>query len=106
MISDKLLKDIKLYSIKNKTIESCGLVVGQRKSEKFIKCKNMHPKPEVAFAISPKDLLVDNVKYIFHSHPIVSSRPSCADKKYCNELRIPFLIYSILEDDFFIYHPE
>tara|TARA_Y100001973_G_C5196746_1_gene334790 strand:+ start:2685 stop:3005 length:321 start_codon:yes stop_codon:yes gene_type:complete len=106
MISDKLLQDIKLYSIKNKSIECCGLIVGSKKSQKFVKCNNIHSKPQYAFSIDPKELLIDDVKYIFHSHPIISSRPSDIDKKYCNELRIPFLIYSILNDDFFIYHPE
>ena len=106
MICEKLKQKIKIYSIDNRSIESCGLVVGSSGGEEFVPCRNLSPCPELSFTFSAKYLLVDNLKYIFHSHPSSSSRPSYIDKKYCNELRIPFLIYSLVEDDFSLYYPE
>ncbi len=49
--------------------------------------------------------LIDNdVRYIYHSH--VGSHapyPSKLDRLVCEELYIPFIIYSLDRDSFFVY---
>ena len=106
MINNKLKKDIKKYSIENSSIEVCGVILKKGGRENFLKCKNIHPNPSLAFTFSPKYLVMDDLSYIFHSHPKCSSDPSLMDRKYCNELKIPFLIYSLPDDDFSLCYPE
>ena len=49
------------------------------------------------------DLIENEVEYVFHSHWNGGSRPSSSDIKSSDELCIPFLIYSLTDDDFYLY---
>jgi proteasome lid subunit RPN8/RPN11 len=106
MIASQLKKKIKKYCLENNSIEACGVVVGGSDGTEFLPCKNIHPCPEAAFAFSPKHIIREDLKYIFHSHPKTCSRASEIDKKYSNELGVPFLIYSLPADDFSLYLPK
>ena len=106
MINASLKNTIKEYSFRFPLEEACGLVVSDRDSLSFVPCKNRHSQPAYAFSISPRNVLDYDVKYIFHSHPKSSAHPSRVDMSYCDELRIPFLIYSILDDEFILHRPK
>tara|TARA_Y100000361_G_C11160670_1_gene347079 strand:- start:2841 stop:3218 length:378 start_codon:yes stop_codon:yes gene_type:complete len=84
--------------------ESCGLFCDFGGKIKFIPCKNISPYPGVAFEIDACKVVDFDVKYIFHSHVGgYSEYPSSFDIKYCRELCIPFIIYSLSRDSFFVY---
>ena len=102
-IDSELLEQIIKYCRRNTKHESCGIICEINEKLKFIECKNTHPFPEYNFCINPRILLEYDVKYIVHSHPIGSSRASENDKNNSNELCIPYLIYSLRDDDFYLY---
>jgi len=72
-------------------------------SLKFLGCQNLSNYPEVHFRINPEVLIENNVVFIYHSHVNASSFPSPFDIKMYKQLCIPFLIYSLRDDDFYIY---
>jgi len=106
MIAAQLKKKIKKYCLENNSIEACGVIVGGSDGAEFLPCKNIHPCPEVAFAFSPKHIIREDLLYVFHSHTETCSKASEIDKKYSNELGVPFLIYSLPGDDFSLYAPN
>lgn len=86
--------------------EICGLIC--QNNIFFLKNKSADPK---------NYFIVDNLKYLeifkkksidicFHSHPVSSATPSQADVEYSDNAGIPFLIYSVLENNFCLYLPE
>ncbi len=99
-----LKKEIRLYAKNNPSEETCGLIVKKRGGDQFIPCKNYHPQPSLAFSISPHDFLRnDDIVCVYHSHPKCSSVPSKKDRLQSDELRVPFLIYSLPDDSFNLY---
>ena len=104
MSNPEILAKIRKYALSKPVEETCGLIIESLGEASFIPCRNYHPKPEVAFRLSAKDFLsYENIKYIYHSHPKGSATPSEIDASYSDELQIPFLIYSLSDDDFYIY---
>jgi len=102
-IPDSLLVEIKKYCIKNKNQESCGIIHQGLQGLHFLGCRNLSSYPRESFILEP-NLIVDyDVKYVVHSHIIGSSKPSSCDTSSSNELCIPFLIYSLIDDDFYLY---
>ena len=97
-------KLIKAHALKAYPDEACGFVVKNNLNDRKVVPKdNASLSPRRAFLISPQDLLLEeNIVAIYHSHPKDSSMPSYADKIYCSELQIPFIIYSVLNDDFYM----
>ena len=60
IINDKILAEIKNYSVANRHKEVCGFVVLEKDDLLFIKTENKHPDEKNFFLISPKDYL--NIK--------------------------------------------
>jgi proteasome lid subunit RPN8/RPN11 len=103
-IFDSLLLDqLKSYSRKNPTQESCGIIIKENNLLKFIECDNNSINPSSSFVIDSNIIIDYDVEYIFHSHIICSANPSIKDIDISNELCIPFLIYSLKDDDFYLY---
>lgn len=102
-IPDSLLVEVKKYCIKNKNEESCGIIYRDSQKLHFLGCENLSSFPKESFILKPSLIVDYNVKYIVHSHIIGSSKPSSFDKSSSNELCIPFLIYSLIDDDFYLY---
>ena len=102
-LPEHILEYCKCYAKKFPNKECCGLIVSCEEELIFKPTKNIHPDPTWFFAIDSIELIEYDVQYIFHSHWNGSSRPSEFDKKSSNELCIPFLIYSLIDDDFYLY---
>ena len=99
----KLLNTIKDYARLFNTQESCGLIVEKLSGVSFIECENLSENPKYHFEIDPKIFIENKVLYVYHSHVNSSAKPSKLDKKMCDELCIPYLIYSLRDDDFYLY---
>ncbi len=103
MIPERELNIAKNYCLSSPDRESCGLFCESNKKIYFIKCENKSNNPRYEFVIDPYVFIDNNVKYVFHSHTESSAHPSRQDILYSDELEVPFLIYSIKEDSFFLY---
>jgi|TARA_B110000196_G_scaffold303911_1_gene300186 proteasome lid subunit RPN8/RPN11 len=86
--------------------EVCGLVV-QKDLVNFstVRIKNIHPNKEDCFTIDPAEIIKHN-KYgtiigIYHSHPKTKASPSPYDGVNCEEIGIPYYIYSVKYDSFY-----
>lgn len=86
--------------------ECCGVIVENDRAREIIQMKNISLAPETTFLLDFYEILGRDVSYIYHSHPSSSSVASPADVEYCNEIRIPFLIYSLKDDDFSLLMPR
>ena len=103
-LTSKLKEEIRSYAQGNPSEETCGLIVKSRGETVFVPCKNYHQQPSLAFRLSPRDLLsYDGVVAIYHSHPKCSALPSKKDRLYSDELCVPFLVYSLIDDNFNLY---
>ena len=98
-----LLEKIERYSLNKPEEESCGIILKNKNNLIFKPCENLAVDKKMAFYIDPFIMINESPLYIFHSHPISSSKPSVLDMKISDELCIPFLIYSIKDKDFFLY---
>ena len=102
-VDNKILNEIKQYCLKDKIHESCGIVYGGEQL-KFLPCKNESLlNKKIYFSICPSYIINYDVKYIVHSHVVASAEPSEFDKRKSKEQGIPFIIYSLRDDDFYIY---
>lgn len=102
-IPKTVLEEIKLYLIKNTEQESCGIIYLDAGRQIFKPCRNISLNPAYYFCIDPVILIDYDVQYIVHSHTIGPSKPSENDMRSSNELCIPYLIYSLRDDDFYLY---
>jgi len=102
-INEKILKQIKFYAQSKPKEESCGVIACRNEQLFFLPCANLSPFKEKYFLINPRILIEYDVKFIYHSHVKSSSMPSGADIKNYENILIPFLIYSLRDDDFYIY---
>lgn len=102
-INKTILDEIRKYCRKFKKQESCGVVYFNNSTLSFLPCENISRSPEYYFLIDPVILIDYDVQYIVHSHVIGSSQPSENDINSSNELCIPYLIYSLRDNDFFLY---
>lgn len=99
-----ILKQVKSYCLNSLAEESCGLIVKSALGVSVLPCKNESPFPEYHFMINLNIFIENKVLYVYHSHVDCSVKPSITDKLYSDELCIPFLIYSIRDDEFGIYN--
>ena len=97
IFSDTVYERVKNNCLKNKKQESCGLIKGVE----VIECENISPDPQNSFLIHPLELNQFDADCIYHSHVNYSSEPSILDINCQKEIDIPFLIYSLVDDDFY-----
>ena len=99
------------HALQSSNEEVCGFVV----CDKFgvvdcIPVKNSYEHPSEGFFIHAKDFLDAKKKYevlaVYHSHPDVGPEPSRMDIITSECANLPFYIYSLLEDSFFLYIPK
>jgi len=98
-IPNAILEEIRCYAKKFPNEESCGVIIKDRVL-KFLPCENLSKNKLYHFVMDPFILIENNVVVLFHSHVNSSSSPSCLDKKIMYELGLPFLIYSLRDDNF------
>lgn len=84
--------------------EACGYIVGDRGRERYMRCKNVNPKPTDNFSIAAEETDSLREKYelltLVHSHPDHDATPSELDKLACEETGMPWLIVSIREGEY------
>lgn len=90
--------------------ELCGLVgLDKDKNIVYKKMQNRSKSPESYFLIDPFDYLsfIKDFKIlmIYHTHLYGDEFPSDFDEKTSENCCLPFLIYSITTEKFFIYEP-
>ena len=97
----KCIKDIISISESKPQEESCGFIVLTKSGPFSIETRNRAPSKEKKFSISPLDFVKAKKKChsiisIFHSHSLGDENPSELDLRMTEELRIPFVIYSLI----------
>lgn len=98
-IPKSVLRDCSLYAISKKEIEACGLVLGSEEKT-FYPTENLDASPE-SFEIDPRiQLIRHKIFCLFHSHPLASAAPSDADICSAKAIQLPYLIYSVIHDNF------
>ena len=102
-IPEEILCEIKSYAESVPREESCGVVVLFQGNLSFIPCENLSENRYSNFFIDPNILIDNNVVYIYHSHVDQSSKPSFLDIKSSKSLCIPYLIYSLRDEDFYLH---
>jgi proteasome lid subunit RPN8/RPN11 len=98
------------YARNEAPLEACGLMVAVNGREQFMACRNVALEPTSEFTIEPLDWAAaedrGTITAVFHSHPSGSPEPSEADRKACNRLRLPWLIYAVATDEWATLLPE
>ena len=102
-IPEKVLCEIESYAKSIPLEESCGVIALVGSNFIFIACENLSKNKYSNFFIDPNILIDNNVIYIYHSHVDQSSKPSFLDIKSSKCLCIPYLIYSLRDEDFYLH---
>jgi proteasome lid subunit RPN8/RPN11 len=103
-LGGELLCQLINHSLSNRGVEMCGVIARSGDLLKFVASRNLSSSPRHFFELDPRLIIEHEVRYIFHSHPFGSSRPSSFDKINCKRINIPYLIYSIRDEDFYVYN--
>lgn len=103
-------EEIISYSKDNKVEEICGFVLlCPDNSVEITKEVNVNPDPSKSFSISPQKFINYSINRkilgIYHSHPFSDESPSAQDILCSEESGIPYLIYSLQTNKFFLYYP-
>ncbi len=104
----KLIKAHAEYEQEN---ECCGLIGLNKMQElQVVPCKNVCFDKKRYFEISPKAFIEKSegleVVSIYHSHLISSPRPSKFDKESSENWCLPFYIYSLKTESFYLHFPK
>jgi proteasome lid subunit RPN8/RPN11 len=97
-LNNCLCDKVKKNCLKNKNEESCGMII----ADEVIACENLSPFPSNHFIINPMIVFEKKPDYIYHSHVRSSCKPSRLDLIQFKEINIPFLIYSLIDDEFYL----
>ena len=102
---------IKEHARENPKEEVCGvLLMDIDNSIRVERMKNESDNKQECFHLSPQKFLeykINNrILGVYHSHPKSTETPSRADKLMSEELGLPYLVYSLKNDKFFLYYPE
>lgn len=103
--------EIKAHALEKPKEEVCGFILLQADNTVCVKkTKNENPNRHISFSISPSAFIENQVQNkilgIYHSHPSGNENPSLHDLNISQELGIPFLIYSVTFDRFFLHFPN
>ena len=95
---------------KNKNEESCGLILHKGKKFFLKACENKSNDKTKYFKINSQEYIDIYKKYkilmCYHSHVLGDENPSDYDKKYSEEMILPFYIYSTVSKKYKIYYPS
>jgi|TARA_Y100000289_G_C3882360_1_gene129424 proteasome lid subunit RPN8/RPN11 len=97
MFSRQVYQSIRQQAKLDPFVEICGYIKG----DSVFQCNNISEQPKYNFLINPVEIFDKNPECIYHSHPSASSKPSRFDIISQREMQIPFLIYSLRDDDFY-----
>ena len=104
-------KLIKTHAEYEKNNECCGIIgLNNLKEIQVIPCKNTHAQKENYFEISPQCFIEKSkdieVLSIYHSHINFDADPSEFDKISSENWELPFYIYSVKTENFYLYFPK
>ncbi len=103
-ISKSELLKARKYSASRPEEETCGVFCSKKNKLFFIPCENKSDYSVYHFNMDVKFLIDNDVQYIYHSHIKDNAPyPSELDRLVSDELCIPFIIYSLSRDSFFVY---
>ena len=102
-IPQSVLDEIKFICKRKSLQECCGVVAEKEGILQVVECSNLSENIRVGFVIDPYYFIEHDIKYVYHSHCLGSSSPSVYDMRCSDELCIPFLIYSLRDDNFYLY---
>ena len=109
-INSNFYEQIKQYALKQPNEEVCGFVILNDFGEvEIYNCKNVHTDKAKAFEVEIETFLKiskKNILAIYHSHVNHSANPSEYDLRQSEELCIPFVVYSVRYDNFYIHIPQ
>jgi proteasome lid subunit RPN8/RPN11 len=110
-INNNFYRQIKNYALNQSQEEVCGLIVLDNFGEVQVEpCENTKTDKSDGFIIDTKLFLHasknKDILAIYHSHPDDPPDPSTQDLLQCEELCLPFIIYSVKYDDFYIHIPK
>jgi proteasome lid subunit RPN8/RPN11 len=91
--------------------EVCGFIfLNNDLTVSIERAKNESKTPGESFLVSPSRFinrtLSKRVLGLYHSHPKSSENPSSQDISMSEEMGIPYLIYSLITKNFYLYYPE
>lgn len=102
------LKKIKEYSLLNHKEEICGLIYKKDDKYEIYPCDNIAINKRTNFAIKPIDLKICEKKgqiiACYHSH-IKNGGLSDDDISSSLEIKLPYIIYNIIENKFYFFDP-
>jgi proteasome lid subunit RPN8/RPN11 len=104
-------EQVKAHALEKPEEEVCGFIILNPDNTISVeRVKNENPNKKLSFSISPKTFLEKKLNKkilgIYHSHPEGNENPSLHDLNISQELGMPFFIYSILTDNFFLHFPH
>lgn len=111
----KLLKSVmnavKSHAESSFPEECCGLIVKSEKPRhEYLPGLNISPEPKLNFRLDIQSTLAgrpyDSIEAIVHSHVDETTEFSDADIESCNQIDIPFILYSLPKDHFSVYMPD
>ena len=110
-MDSKLKKLITTHAQYVKNTECCGIIAFDNAFQlQVIPCENIHIDKKRFFEINPDEFLKNEKRYnilsIYHSHVETGPEPSEYDKAISDQWGLPFYIYSVKENNFFLYFPE
>ena len=95
----EVLHSCACHARQNSETEACGIVLNF-KPKRFFALPNIL-KSDRSFQITSRiNFIKSKVLCVFHSHPLASAYPSDADISCSTRIGIPYLIYSVLYDNF------
>ena len=106
----KALDKIRVWSKERKSLEVCGFLGFENEEYVCLLCENISEQPSKYFAIDPVEYLTfkeeKSTICIFHSHVTGNEEPSEFDVSMSENCCLPFMIYSLNTDKFYIYNPK
>jgi proteasome lid subunit RPN8/RPN11 len=110
MIDKKIKNFIKSQASKNAPKECCGFIVEKNNNISCVNVENIAQDPVANFQISAIDFLNtkklnDSILYIYHSHVNDDFNFSQLDISTSDNLNIPFVLYTIKNNDYKFYFP-
>lgn len=110
ILNKTLQKQILEHAEQEYPKESCGLIVKEGKTKKYIRCINQSSDKEEEFSISGEEYVaaedMGEILAVVHSHPDHTTVPSLRDRAVCSAMEIPWVICSWPDADIRIISPE
>ena len=94
-------EDFRAHALESAPFEACGLLVqGQ-----YVRCRNIHERPDKAFRIHPADMRQD-AEAVCHSHPTGPRRLTDADIASQAKRPLPWHLYNLPTAELLTFLPQ